>query len=90
VGEFRARWRRLRRGSTDSKADDDNVDELRRRRGRVGERERELREEESSGRGGERGARRPIYRGRRRRERGARGMKWWPVFMAAMNGVHGA
>jgi hypothetical protein len=49
----RAARMKLRRGSTDSGADGDSVDELRRRRGRVGERERELGEEESSGRGGE-------------------------------------
>jgi hypothetical protein len=58
----------LRRGSTDSGADDDGVDELRRRRGRVGEREgarggREL------GCGREkRGARLPFYRGWKRDE----------------------
>jgi hypothetical protein len=68
----RAARMELRRGSTDSGADGDGVDELRRRCGRVGERERELGEEESSGRGGEErssvvGGRRdlsPIYRGR--------------------------
>ena len=46
-----AAWMELRRGSTDGGADGDSVDELRRRRGRVGERE-SPREEESSGRGG--------------------------------------
>jgi hypothetical protein len=49
----RAARMKLQRGSTDSEVDGDSVDELRRRRGRVGERERELREEESSGRGRE-------------------------------------
>ena len=44
---------KLQRGSTGSEVDGDSVDELRRRRGRVGERERELGEEENSGRGGE-------------------------------------
>jgi hypothetical protein len=42
---------KLQRGSTGSEVDGDSVDELRRRRGRVGE--RELTEEESSGRGRE-------------------------------------
>jgi hypothetical protein len=53
----RAARTELRRGSMDSGADGDSVDELRRRRGQVGERESEgeresSREEESSDRGG--------------------------------------
>jgi hypothetical protein len=65
---LRAARAELRRGSTDSGADGDDVDELRQWRGRVGERGSLGRKR---ARVGEeiRGARRPIYRGRRGRER---------------------
>jgi hypothetical protein len=68
--------RRRRRTPTTVWASGRERGSLWRKRARVGEEKR--------------GARRPIYRGRRGRERGSRGRKWWPVFMAAMNGVHGA
>jgi hypothetical protein len=57
----------LRRGTTDSGADDDDVDELRQWRGRVGERGSLGRKRARVGEEN-RGARRPIYRGRRGRE----------------------
>ena len=65
VDEVRAR---LRRGTTDSGADDDDIDELRQWRGRVGERGSLGRKRARVGEEN-RGARRPIYRGRRGRER---------------------
>jgi hypothetical protein len=54
---------RLRRGSTDSGADGDGVDELWRRHGRVGEREEARGGRELSCGMEKRGARRPVYRG---------------------------
>jgi hypothetical protein len=64
---------RLRRGSTDSGADGDGVDELRQWHGRVGEREEARGGRELSCGREKRGARRPIYRGwegERERRRG--------------------
>jgi hypothetical protein len=69
---------RLRRGSTDSGADGDGVDELWRRHGRVGEREEARGGRELSCGMEKRGARRPVYRGWEGERDAEEGRETWP------------